>query len=238
MQRLQKLENGKINPKTIAKRFGLSSTCLRKLAAGNETEICFSDMPGDLVSGVSEDGAGRHGDRMQGSLSKNQQDFCLPDIEANLQAGVDSKARRLRMRWSPDNLEQAIAAVRDGHLSLRGSSRMYGIPKSTLGDILRGKSSVGLSSRGNHLLNDEEEASVAGWLVTMAKAGRHVKVKEVLDTVKAILDKSGRSVPRLKDNLPKGSWWYGFLARHEEVAAIRKQSKAEGKSLPKDIEGL
>ena len=238
LQRLQKLENGKLNPKTIAKRFGLSPTCLRKFVAGKEAGICFSDISDNLNMGVSENNIDRREDRAQASLGKHQRSFCSPDVEDNLQAGVDSKARKARMCWSRDNLEQAIAAVRDGRLSLRGSSKMYGIPKSTLGDIMRGKSSVGLGSRGNQLLNDEEEASVAGWLVTMAKAGRRVKVKEVLDTVKAILDQRGRNVPRLKDNLPKDSWWYGFLARHKEVAAIRRQSKVEGKNIPKDIEGL
>ena len=61
----------------------------------------------------------------------------------------------------------------------------------------------------------------------MANAGRHVKVTEVLETVKAILDKSGRAIRRLENNMPKQSWWYGFLVRHKEVAECRRSLKAE-----------
>lgn len=138
---------------------------------------------------------------------------------------VETKSKRERMCWSLDNLELAIAAVRERRLSLRGSSKMYGIPKSTLGDILRGKSSVGSNPSAKRLLTDGEEASIARWLMRMAKTGQHVKVKQILLVVKEILDKSGKQVPRLHDNLPTESWWHGFLARHKEVAELRKQSR-------------
>ena len=236
MQRLQKLEDGKLNPKTVAKRFGMTYTCLRKFIAGEEeAAMCFSGLQGGSEMGVLQDEIDRNGDLVQPSFNKLAHNLHSSDTGDNLQARIDSKTRRARLRWKRDNLEQAIAAVREGRLSLRGSSKMYGIPKSTLGDILRGKSSVGSSSKGNLLLSESEEASIAGWLITMAKAGRRVKVKEVLETVKAILDKSGRTVPRLNDNLPKDSWWYGFLARHKEVAEVRRQSKF---GTGKDMEGL
>jgi len=239
VQRLKKLENGRLTPKAVAKRFGMSFACFKKvLSDEDESGTGLGDLQSELEIGLFQDGEEGSGDATQQHASEDQHNFCTRVVEEDSQLGSDSRARRARLCWKRDNLDQAIAAVREGRMSLRGSSKMYGIPKSTLGDILRGKSSVGSTSRGSQLLSDDEEASIAGWLVTMARAGRRVRVKEVLETVKAILDRKGTTVPRLKDNMPKDSWWYGFLGRHKEVAEIRRQSKADVADFAGDVEDI
>ena len=220
---LKKFEDGKISPKVVAHRFGISFTRLQQL--GSSKGIASSPKIGEVKTDALRDV----------TVTENAPTSRLIN---DLRQVADTKVRRERMRWKRNNLEQAITAVKEGRLSLRGSSKMFGIPKSTLGDVMRGKSSVCTRLGAKQILSEVEEASIAGWLVTMAKAGRHVKVKEVLETVKAILDKSGRTVPRFKDNLPKDSWWSGFLARHKEVAEIRKQSRVEGSDTAKNCGGL
>ena len=217
----------------------MSYACLKKiLSDDDENGTGLGDLQSELETGLFQGGEEENGDRTQPRATQDQHNFCTRAVEEDSQAGAHLKVRRARLCWKRDNLDQAIAAVREGRMSLRGSSKMYGIPKSTLGDILRGKSAVGSNSRGSQLLSDDEEASIAGWLVTMARAGRRVRVKEVLETVKAILDRKGTTVPRLKDNMPKDSWWYGFLGRHKEVAEIRRQSKADVGDFTADIEGM
>lgn len=239
---LQKLEKGKITPKVVAKRFGISFTRLRKLASDGKSDDsaecvnCEDDDVETLSPRRKEDEVDRVS--LLSSQKHGLQSKCDVVTESSCEGDGYSKSRKERMRWKRENLEQAIAAVREGRLSIRGSARMFNIPKSTLGDVLRGKSAVGVSPGPKRLLSQEEEASLAGWVVKMARAGLHVKVKEVLKTVKAMLDESGKNVPRLKDNLPKESWWHGFLLRHKEVAEVRRQLKMRSRNADKDNVGM
>eukprot|EP00112_Aurelia_sp_Birch-Aquarium-sp1_P025595 Seg859.1 transcript_id=Seg859.1/GoldUCD/mRNA.D3Y31 product="hypothetical protein" protein_id=Seg859.1/GoldUCD/D3Y31 len=244
---IKSLETGKMSPKAAARLFGISFSRLRKVltsksgatAKNMETEMAIKSVEQEMNSQVCPEQV----ETIPGPAGTD----CVPGIPvSNTQARpseaasspneadtneqlekMDCKVKKERMKWNLENLDLALAAVKDGKLSLRGAARFYGIPKSTLGDFIKGKRSSGTNPGPKRLLSIQEENALAGWLLTMGNAGRHVKVQEVLETVKAILDKSGRVIRRLENNMPRQSWWYGFLARHKEVAECRRSLKAE-----------
>ena len=58
-------------------------------------------------------------------------------------------------------MDKAIKEIKDGNLSANKASKKYGIPRSTLGDKLRGKYREGKSiGRDPFLSQDEEKAIV------------------------------------------------------------------------------
>ena len=145
--------------------------------------------------------------------------------EVDLTPEDGEKKKRIRHKWSVFDMKRALASVKEEHLSIRFAASKFGIPKSTLADVVSGKCEIGKSPGPKKFLSDDEEQCLAGWLVTMHKIGKEVSRQEVLDTVKTMLDKDGRQLPKVDDNKPKEGWWYGFLRRHKEVAEIRKTKK-------------
>ena len=228
LQALKDLENGKKSPKSVAKHFGISFSFLRKALSSNcnEASSKFIKTNSQIAEEINLE-------EVNLGISKNESSRVAKFEGERSKDAKGTKCRRERMRWKRDNLLLAMNAVKDGKMSLRGSAKFYGIPKSTLGDIIKGKCSTSFTPGPKRLLTEEEENSLAGWLITMERSGRHVKIKEVLETVKAILDNSGKQIARLKDNLPKESWWYGFLLRHKEVAEVRKHLKMDSPSFVK-----
>ena len=72
--------------------------------------------------------------------------------------------------WSEDDLEKALALVKDHHASFREASQTYGIPKSTLHDHYSGKSKR--SKRGpTPYLTECEEQELVDWAVEMGRIG-------------------------------------------------------------------
>ena len=61
--------------------------------------------------------------------------------------------------WSEKQIDFAVKAVRDGH-SHRSVAEEYGIPRSTLGDHIRGKMIPGAKSGNPKYLNDAEETEL------------------------------------------------------------------------------
>ncbi|XP_065070689.1 uncharacterized protein LOC135695504 isoform X2 [Rhopilema esculentum] len=228
LQALKDLENGKKSPKSVAKQFGISFSFLRKALSSNRNETSSK-----LIKTNSQIAEEINLEEVNLDNSKDESSRVAKFEGERSKDTKSTKCRKERMRWKRDNLLLAMNAVKDGKMSLRGSAKFYGIPKSTLGDIIKGKCSTSLTPGPKRLLSEEEENSLAGWLITMERSGRHVRIKEVLETVKAILDNSGKQIARLKDNLPKESWWYGFLLRHKEVAEVRKHFKMDSPSFVK-----
>eukprot|EP00794_Sanderia_malayensis_P018178 gene18178-19992_t len=222
---LKHLKNGLVSFKHAAKELGISYSRMRRLLRKNlelnTVENDVADAAKEVRREMLDDGEARISGRVE--------------AKGKLKAKNDKNEacnKRERIRWTKEDMEKALAAVKEGKMSIRCAAKFYNIPKSTLGDAVTGKCTIGKSPGPKRLLTDEEETALAGWLMTLQKIGKQISIPEVLNTVKAILDKNGCNVPRLHNNLPKTSWWYGFLSRHKEVALNRKdliRSKKENK---------
>ncbi len=53
------------------------------------------------------------------------------------------KKKEVLRQWSPEDLENALDGIKSGKLSIRAAAKTYNIPRSTISDYLRGKSTVG-----------------------------------------------------------------------------------------------
>ncbi len=109
-------------------------------------------------------------------------------------------------------------------MTLVKASEFYDIPRSRLADAVSGKTRIHSTFGPRRWLSDEQENSLTCWLTTIFRTRRKITMNEVLHTGKGILDKSGLHLPRLKNNLPRSSWWHGFLSRHPEVERLRNET--------------
>ena len=68
---------------------------------------------------------------------------------------------KVLQKYDKGNLEKALNAIKAGNLSTNKAATKYGVPRSTLGDKLRGKYRPGKPiGRDPYLSQDEEKAIV------------------------------------------------------------------------------
>ncbi|XP_022110174.1 jerky protein homolog-like isoform X2 [Acanthaster planci] len=119
--------------------------------------------------------------------------------------------------YKKDTLETAVNKIRNGEMTIRGASRLYNIPKTTLNDKVNYRSLLHSRQGPKPVLTEEEENQLVRWIIGMSKIGYGRTKLELLSTVKKILDKDGRP-NRFRNNTPGRDWLKGFLCRHSELA--------------------
>lgn len=100
-------------------------------------------------------------------------------------------AKRQQKRHEPGTLQQAIDAIQCKAMSMREASRMYGIPRTTLYDKVNNRTSV--TPERKTVLSPTEEQKLVDWALRMARIGFGRTRKEILDTVKRIVETDQRT---------------------------------------------
>ena len=135
-----------------------------------------------------------------------------------------------RKRYSDKTLQHAVDMVQNGCLSLRQAASSFQIPKSTLSNKVKGKTSVGCRPVPATVLTSTEETMLANWAIHMAKIGFGRTREELLDKVQEILKEDGRENP-FTDDKPGKDWYYGFLKRHPSISERAPQQLANERAV-------
>ena len=93
--------------------------------------------------------------------------------------------------WSEVSMLKAMQAVESEGLAVRVAAEMYGVPKSTLYDRVRGKVKHGTKPGPVPYLSIEEEIVFANFLIKSAKIGYPRTVSRVLGLVQQIVVSKG-----------------------------------------------
>ena len=125
---------------------------------------------------------------------------------------------RILGKHDRSNIIKAIGDIRGG-VSLREAAKVYGIPRSTLNDKLRGKTPIETTQGPSPILTTEEEDMLVEWAKTMNAIGYGRTKNDVLDKVQEIIQSSEphRKNP-FKGGRPGKDWWKGFLRRHPRLS--------------------
>ena len=118
-------------------------------------------------------------------------------------------------KWSDEQLQAAMAAVRSKELRATAAARKYGIPPSTLHDHLVGKSKRRYGGQG-HIFTPTEEKEIVRICQVMQELGFALTRDFVSLFLKEYLEATGRS-DRFRDGVPTYDWWWGFLQRHKTL---------------------
>ncbi|XP_062705627.1 tigger transposable element-derived protein 1-like isoform X2 [Aedes albopictus] len=123
-------------------------------------------------------------------------------------------APKKRMLYSLDQLNKALDRVRNGG-SIRGSSRLYGIPESTIHDKLNQRYSK--PPGAPPVIRLENEERMVKWLIDMAKAGLPLNTKRLRMFVAKYVKLAKIKNP-FKNGILGPRWVAGFLKRHPNIS--------------------
>uniref|UniRef100_A0A1X7TGB8 HTH CENPB-type domain-containing protein n=1 Tax=Amphimedon queenslandica TaxID=400682 RepID=A0A1X7TGB8_AMPQE len=110
-------------------------------------------------------------------------------------------------------MTNAIKAVEEEGLTVRFAAELYGIPKSTLYDGIRGNVQHGTKPGPVPYLTKEEEVILAKFLIKCSQIGFPCTVSEVLALVRQTIQSKG-----LSDVSISYGWWQKFCSRHSELS--------------------
>lgn len=132
-------------------------------------------------------------------------------------------------RWSADSLEEAIAHVKDGTMTLSTAAQSFGIPRSTLGLKIKGwkgrKPSQTKGGGGRTTdLDSKAEQRLVKYLDVLNKSGFGLSKKQVQNVVHDFVEEQGLST-RFKNSVPGHDWFKGFCERHQ--LSLKKPEKLE-----------
>ena len=101
--------------------------------------------------------------------------------------------------YNSNDFEEALEAVRDGHMSVREQAKHFEVPRSTLQDKLN--MAHPKNDGGPTVLSEEEEKRIVAMMLLMSEWGFPWTSSDLCHFVKAYLDKRG-VVTRFQDNMP------------------------------------
>lgn len=112
--------------------------------------------------------------------------------------------------WNTKTISLAVKAVNEGH-SQRRAAEEYGIPRSTLGDHVRGRVLPGAKSGNPKYLSDAEEAELYRFLLRCASVGYPRTRKDVVAIVQRVCNSKGLDI-----QVTHG-WWESYYKRHPDL---------------------
>lgn len=126
-----------------------------------------------------------------------------------------------RNKWSDEQLQSAIEAVRNGQMKPHRAAVTYGIPPSTLYDHLKGKSKKRYGGKPT-VLSNEEEKEIATVCEVLQQFGYPLTREIVGGIVKEYLLDRERPNP-FRNSVPGPDWWRGYLKRWPNLAERKPQ---------------
>ena len=142
------------------------------------------------------------------------------------------KRSSCKNKWTDEQLQAALQAIRSGEMKPYSAAIRFGIPSSTLYDHMHGKSKKRYGGRPT-TLTDAEEKEIAIACQVLQQFGFPLTTDIVGVIVSEYLTTCGRKNP-FKDSTPGYDWWCGFLRRWPELSQRKPQHlprhRAEGAS--------
>ncbi|XP_071795300.1 uncharacterized protein [Asterias amurensis] len=137
---------------------------------------------------------------------------------------VARKGKETYRKYSPDNLDKALAAVTDEGFSVKKASRIYAVPYSTVYDRVNGriKKLQCTKSGPDPLLSVEEEQTLVTYIELMASFGYEYSRTEVTSLATDLAVRHGL---KKKSEKPLSlQWFYSFMKRWPELKVKKPKS--------------
>ncbi|XP_057316504.1 uncharacterized protein LOC130657532 [Hydractinia symbiolongicarpus] len=124
------------------------------------------------------------------------------------------------MKWSEEEMVNAVSAVVDDGMSISEALRVFDIPRKTLSDKVHNNHPL-KSGRQTELMADEEKSLVV-CIKYMSNHAFPLTIPIIKSYTWNIVKRSGRESGFNVENGPGKTWWNEFHKRHLIDVAIRK----------------
>lgn len=129
---------------------------------------------------------------------------------------MNSKSRK-RLKYSQDNLSQALLAIRSKSMSIRQAAKAFVVPKTTLIDKMKNRYVKAGNTGAPTILTALEEQVLVSWIIEMGERGLPVTKCQLLESVAKLVHNLNRE-NSFKGGIPGNKWYQGFLKRHPEIS--------------------
>ena len=126
------------------------------------------------------------------------------------------KGKGVYCRYDHVAIGLALNAVRSGSMSANMAAKTYGVPRSTIGDRLRGKVEDDAHPGNDPVIPLETENEIVSIVLSSATRGFGITKQELIHRVGVFCSTRNLKTP-FTDGKPGKDWWAGFLKRHPEV---------------------
>ena len=134
----------------------------------------------------------------------------------------------LKCSWTDTDMLRAYEAVTKYNSPISTAAKVYGIPRMTLSDRIKGKTKVDAKMGRKLILGEKNEAALLRYIKYMAEHRYPITRTQVMGLAWAISlqdedsDSFGASGPSLR-------WWRGFRDRHKEISLRKSESVDRGR---------
>jgi len=123
-----------------------------------------------------------------------------------------------RKLWDDQSMISAMTAVTSNEMGVNEAAAQHNVPPTTLKNRLSGRVKHGTKPGPRGYLTTEEEEELSEFLIDCCKMGNGKTKKEIIQTVKRLVEKkrSKEGLPLVKFN--GEGWWSRFMKRHPELS--------------------
>lgn len=134
-----------------------------------------------------------------------------------------SKEKKRLFQYDPEQVANALAAIRDTGMKVATACKLYEVPRSTIRNKLEGKAPDTTGKVGRSpVLGRDVENKLIEWIKNISKMGFPIGKEGLVYSVKKLVEEANLSTP-FTNNTPGRKWFNLFMARHPEIS--RKQSE-------------
>ena len=134
-------------------------------------------------------------------------------------------------QYSNETLRNALKSIRESNMSIRLASKTFGVPRTTLNDIIHARLPENNRRMGpSPYLSLPGEEKIVTWITNSAKCGFPLKKYNILNTIQKIVKDSDLKTP-FKHNKPGRTWLKLFLNRHPELRLREAEGISNGRAI-------
>ncbi|KAJ0169683.1 hypothetical protein K1T71_014868 [Dendrolimus kikuchii] len=119
------------------------------------------------------------------------------------------------LSYSNEDLQEAIEAIQNGSLRLKDAAEKYNIPKSTLSRKSRNLNCTQQKAGHPTLFSKDEEMVFLEYIKILSAWGFPLDSTDLRVFAQNYLNKIGKTLYSLKDNMPGVDWARNFINRHK-----------------------
>lgn len=126
------------------------------------------------------------------------------------------------LNFSEEAMKLAIENVQRG-MPMAAASKNHKVPRTTLMDKVKGKTTKERKMGRNSYLSKEEESILVSWIIRMSRCGFPIRKDQLLDSVQRLIKELPRENPFTNDR-PANGWYKSFLKSNPQMSTRNPQN--------------